>query len=256
VELGAKMTEDAYQGFAERYDLFFEEFGKHSSNQVEFFRRLFRENGVSKVLDCACGTGHDLVMFDSLGVEVLGSDISPSMLERARKNLTKLGLGIPVRCADFRELRLHFSEEFDAVVCLSSSLLEAGDEEQVLRALRSMHEVLRDNGILVVSQGTTDKQWEAKPKFISMVNRADFSRVLAIDYLDRGARYNILDLFHGAGRDELIVWTKEYPLILLRDDYELLLEAAGFSTTDFYGSYTFEPYEKTASNILLGTAHK
>lgn len=250
------MTEDTYQGFAERYDLFFEEFGKHSSHQVEFFRRLFHENGVSKVLDCACGTGHDLVMLDSLGVEVLGSDISPSMVERARKNLTNLGLRIPLRCADFRELRLHFSEEFDAVVCLSSSLLEAGDDKQALRALRSMSEVLRSKGILVISQGTTDKQWGAKPKFISMVNRGDFSRVLAIDYLDRGARYNILDLFHGAGRDELIVWSKEYPVILLRDDYESLLETAGFSTADFYGGYAFEPYDKAGSDILLAVARK
>jgi glycine/sarcosine N-methyltransferase len=250
------MTEDAYQGFAERYDLFSEEFGKQSPQRMEFFRRIFRENGISKVLDCACGTGRDLVMFDSLGVEVAGSDISPSMLEQARKNLARLGLEIPLRQVDFRELPGDFAGKFDAVACLSSSLLEAGGEKGTLRALRSMYGVLEDKGILVISQGTTDKQWAAKPRFICMVNRPDFSRLLVADYLDRGARYNILDLFHGAGRDELIVWSKEYPVILLRDDYEALIESAGFSPPHFYGSYTFEPYDKKCSDMLLAVAHK
>lgn len=250
------MVHDAYHDFADRYDLFFDEFGRHRPDEVEFYRRLFAENEVRRVLDCACGTGHDLVMFDGLGIKVIGADISTSMLERARENLEERELEIPLARADYRELPGQFSERFDAVVCLSTSILEAGDEEQVLRALRSMNGVLRDKGVLVLSQGTTDKQWEARPRFIPVVNRPDFSRVVAIDYLGRGARYNVLDLFHSADRSGLVLWTKEYPVMLLRDDYEALLKTAGFTEIRFYGDYAFGAYDKTGSDILLVVAGK
>jgi SAM-dependent methyltransferase len=250
------MTQDTYHDFADRYDLFFDGFGRHRPDEIEFFRRLFTENGVRDVLDCACGTGHDLVMFDALGVKASGSDISASMLERARKNLAERGLDIPLARADYRELPDHYTGRFDAVLCLSTSILEAGDESEILRALRSMQAVLGPKGVLVLSQGTTDRQWEAKPRFIAVVNRPDFSRVLAVDYLGRGARYNVLDLFHGADRNDLVVWSREYPVMLLRDDYESLLKRVGFGGIHFYGSYAFEPYDKTASDILLVVARR
>jgi len=62
---------------------------------IRSFRRVFDEGGVRSVLDCACGTGHDLVLFEKLGFEVVGSDISGAMLGRVRKNLTGLGFEIP-----------------------------------------------------------------------------------------------------------------------------------------------------------------
>ena len=248
--------QDTYHDFADRYDLFFDEFSRHRPGEVEFYRRLFAEHDVKEVLDCACGTGHDLVMFDALGVEVFGSDLSAAMLEQARKNLAERGRDIPLAGVDYRELPDRYTERFDAVLCLSTSILEAGDQSEILRALRSMHGALRSEGLLVLSQGTTDKQWEAKPRFVPVVNRPDFSRVLAVDYLGRGARYNVLDLFHGADRNELVVWSREYPLMLLRDDYQALLETAGFGEIHFYGSYVFEAYDKTRSDILLAVAKK
>jgi glycine/sarcosine N-methyltransferase len=250
------MTQDAYRDFADRYDLFFEEFGRHRPAEVGFFRRLFTENRVHSVLDCACGTGHDLVMLDSLGLKVCGSDVSSSMLERARNNLAARGLEMPLARVDFRELPRHFNERFDAVLCLSTSLLEAGDERQIMRALRSMNGVLRDRGILVLSQGTTDKQWRTRPRFIPVVNRPGFSRVIAVDYLPQGARYNVLDLFQGTDRQEFVVWSREYPVMLLKDDYDTLLKAAGFRDLRFYGDYEFGDYDKTGSDILLITANK
>jgi glycine/sarcosine N-methyltransferase len=250
------MAKDVYHDFADRYDLFFDEFGRHRPVEVEFYRRLFAEHRVSNVLDCACGTGHDLVMFDALGVEVSGSDVSVSMLERARKNLAKHGVDIPLAGVDYRELPDHYTERFDAVVCLSTSILEAGDQSEILRALRSMHGVLGSEGLVVLSQGTTDKQWGGKPRFIPVVNGPDFSRVLVIDYRGRGARYNVLDLFHGAGRNRLVVWSREYHVMLLRDDYQALLKTAGFGEIHFYGSYAFEAYDKTGSDILLVVAKK
>jgi ubiquinone/menaquinone biosynthesis C-methylase UbiE len=248
------MTWDPYAGFAERYDLFHGEFGQHNPAEAGFFAELFTRHQVRAVLDCACGTGRHLHLFHSLGYQVMGSDLSSSMLAQARVNLARLGLAIPLSQADYRELPQHYDRTFEAVVCLSSSILHMPDDEQALRALRSMRDVLRPRGILVLTQGTTDRQWREKPRFLVATNTPDFTRLFVIDYEGQGARYNILDLYHSEERNGLQTWSVTYPRILLRDDQERLLIAAGFARVDFYGSFEFEPYDKEASRHLIAVA--
>ncbi|MEJ2736186.1 MAG: class I SAM-dependent methyltransferase [Anaerolineae bacterium] len=248
------MTRDPYAGFAERYDRFHGEFGQHNPAEVAFFAELFARHQVQTVLDCACGTGRHLHVFHLLGYQVTGSDLSPSMLEQARVNLARLDLEIPLSQADYRELPQHYDQTFDAVVCLSSSILHMPDDQQARQALRSMRGVLRPRGILVLTQGTTDRQWQEKPRFLVATNTPDFTRLFVIDYQGAGVRYNILDLYHTEERNELQTWSVTYPRILLRDDQERLLTAAGFASVDFYGSFEFEPYDKGASRHLIAVA--
>ena len=89
------MSDDSYAHFADRYDLFINRSDKLDLVRTEFFRKLLLENDVHSVLDCACGTGRDLIMFSSLGLSVYGSNISEAMLAQARKNLDKEKLEIP-----------------------------------------------------------------------------------------------------------------------------------------------------------------
>ena len=250
------MTEDLYSEFAERYDLFNESFGRFSPKVRLFYKKLFDDHNVKSVLDCACGTGQDLVLFKSLGVEIIGSDISTAMLKRAKKNLASVDVEIDLHILDFRKLPDYFERKFDAVVCLSSSIWHMPDNTQVIKAYRSMREVLNDNGILVITQGTSDKQWEEKPRFILAVNREDFSRLFIIDYLDKGARFNILDFYHGDKEKPMETWSLYYPNILLRDDHEKLLKESGFKNIEFFGSYKPEPYNKSTSDRLIVVACK
>lgn len=105
------MFNDEYIDFADRYDLFYREFGKHDTKVKNFYEKLFNEKQVKSVLDCACGTGHDLILFKSLGCKVVGSDISESMLARAKKNLIENGLNIPLIQLDYRDLPQNFLQE-------------------------------------------------------------------------------------------------------------------------------------------------
>lgn len=250
------MSHDPYADLAERYDLFRGPFGQHDDNVVQFFRTLSADHHVGRVLDCACGTGHDLPLFHSLGCQVVGSDISQAMLSQARENLEAHGLGeVPLHRLDYRQLPQHFAGEFDAVVCLSSSILHMPDECETLRACKSIRGVLREGGILVLSQGTTDRQWQEKPRFIMAVNRADVTRLFVIDYFEQGgARYNVLDIIHKEEERDFKVWSFDYPQMLLRDDYERLLQAVGFKMVTFYGDYQFNPYDKERSQRLITVA--
>lgn len=248
------MTDDVYAGIAARYDRFHGRFCEHAEQQVAFFEAKFAEYGVRSVLDCACGTGHHLHLFHTLGLEVAGSDLSPSMLREAAKNLRAAHIRVPLRRADYRELAAHYGRRFDAVVCLSSSILHMPDEVQVLAALRSMRGVLRPGGIIVLSQGTTDKQWEAKPRFLLALDDAALTRLFVIDYHGAGARYNIVDICRSGPKPEVKTWSIDYDWVLLRDDYLRLLQAAGFCDVELYGSWKGETYSRSQSDRLIAVA--
>ena len=242
---------DSYEGLADRYDLF-----PHNQAAYRFFRNLFEENRVSRVLDCACGTGRDLIVFRKLGCDAVGTDLSESMLARAGKNLAAAQVNVPLHQIDFRELPAHFDQPFDAVACLSGSLMEAADEAEMLSALCSMYAVLRDGGLLILTQGMTDKLWREKWRFILDVNTPDVSRLFVIDYLERGARFNILDISHSDTESGLSVWSVEHPHVLFGDDYRRLLPKAGFSDVQLFGGYGFEAYEPEESGWLIVVARR
>ena len=168
---------DPYLSFAARYDAF----RTDAPERRAFFERLFDRYHVRRVLDCACGTGDDLLLFRSLGLAVVGSDLSDAMLALAETKLAAAEAEIPLVRADFRELPEQFADSFDAVVCLSTSLPHLLDGAKILRALASMRHVLREDGILVLDQGMTDRQWGEKPRFMPVVNTAELCRLMAID---------------------------------------------------------------------------
>jgi len=137
------MTKDPYQDFAERYD----KMKFQNPAREKFFKSLFVKYNITTVLDCACGTGQDLILFHSFGFGVHGSDLSGAMLAQARKNITEAKLSIPLEKVDFRSLDQHFKSQFDAVVCLSNSINEPLNDSDTHKALLSMKVVLREKGI-------------------------------------------------------------------------------------------------------------
>jgi glycine/sarcosine N-methyltransferase len=244
---------DPYADFAVRYDRFFPAGGERDRAVEAFFRRLAAERGVSTLLDCACGTGRDLALLHGLGLEVAGSGLSGAMLEVARARLGPLG--VPLLRADFRRLPDAFGEaRFDAVTCLGTSLDHAESEEDLLAALRSIRAVLRDGGVLVLSQGTTDQMVREQPRFVPVVQERDFTRLFVIDWEDRGATYHVLDLVHDESERRFDTWSFHYPRLWLRGDQARALEEAGFHQLVFLGSWDGEPYDEAASGHLITLA--
>jgi len=129
------------------------------------------------------------------------------------------------------------------------------DEAQFLQAFRSMHAVLREGGILVMTTIPTDKQWKEKPRFSLTVNTPDITRLFVMDYFERTVGYHILDIFHSQEANELKVWSAELT-VLLRDEQERLLKAAGFQNVNFCGTFDFSPYDEANSDRLVTVAYK
>lgn len=245
---------DLYDGFAERYDLIPDSLGNYSPVMEEFFRRVFAEHNVRSILDCACGTGRHLMLFYDLGYQVWGSDISKAMLTQAQENFSHQGYDIPLLLADYRDLPQNFQRNFDAITCLGS-IGYMTDNDEFLRAFKSMYTVLRTGGTLILTTMLTDKSWDEKPRFKLGNNTADVSRLFVMDYYKHKVGYSILDIFHSQKVKELKVWNAELS-VLLQDDQEMLLKASGFRKVNFYGAFDFSPYDKKNSDLLITVANK
>ena len=130
------------------------------------------------------------------------------------------------------------------------------NDAEFLSALHSMKKILNKGGLLILTQGTTDKQWNEKPRFILGPSHDNASRVFVIDYDGEGATYNMLDLHHPKGQNSLQSWSITYKKVFLQDDHKNLLGASGFKDIRFYGDYDFSAYDKQTSNRLISTAVK
>ena len=241
------MTKATYEGFAERYDWMKPE----NPARQAFFRQLFARHNVTKVLDCACGTAKDLLMFHSMGFEVYGSDLSDAMLAQARMNVGDAA--IPLQKADYRELPDAYDERFDAVVCLSNSINEPLEDAETLRALRSMRAVLNGGGILVFDQGQTDASMRNPPRYVPILNNRDFTRFFVIEYAGDIQTVNIYDFTHTEDTCDFQQSSVQIRIRLL-DSWKRILREAEFQQMDFFGSWEGATYDKESSRRLIAVA--
>ena len=245
------MTDDPYKDLAERYDWM----KPKNSDRDKFFQNLFEKHNVKNVLDCACGTGHELILFNSFGCEVQGSDLSDSMLEQARKNLSEANIQIQLKKIDFRYLDEHFKPQFNAVVCLSNSINEPLKDTETRRALQSMKAVLRKGGILIFDQAQTDATMKNPPKYDPIVNDRDFSRLFAIEYSKEQMEVHIFDFLHSDKKRDF-KHSSFRVRIRLKDSWEQMLNQTGFKKSEYFGDWLLTPYDKEQSKRLIVVAHK
>ncbi|MEW2635039.1 class I SAM-dependent methyltransferase [Streptomyces sp. NPDC048389] len=105
---------------------------------------LRRHGAGPGVLDAGCGTGRDAAYLHRAGRTVTGADLSEAMLAYARVHHP----GPRYVLADLRRFDLE-EDDFDAVVCLDSSLLYCHTNDELDGFLDSCRRSLRPGGLLV-----------------------------------------------------------------------------------------------------------
>jgi ubiquinone/menaquinone biosynthesis C-methylase UbiE len=132
-----------YEKEAPRYDL-----------QMKFFERLLFKDARSwvcskaerEVLEIAVGTGLNLPHYPD-GVRLTGIELSPAMLDLARRRAAELGREVDFRVGD--ATALEFSDQsFDTVTCTFSLCTIPDDRTAVAEAWR----VLRPGGRFVLAE--------------------------------------------------------------------------------------------------------
>ncbi len=237
--------EDKYRDIAEFYDAML----PLSAIREEFFQNHFQRHKVERVLDCACGTGNDLLLFHKLGYAVYGSDLSEAMLTVARRKLREGKIQIPLQQVDFQDLEKHYSLKFDAVVCLSNAINEL--EIDAGRALRSMRSILNPGGIIVFDQGQTDFSMKDPPLCMPVVNNKDISCLFVMDYAKSIMTVQTFDFIHSEEHEKYDFHRSEFKIrIRLLADWEEILDGLDMQA-EYYGDWDSAAYDLAKSNRLI-----
>ena len=188
----------------------------------------------SPVVELGVGTGRIAVPTAAAGVRVIGVDSSPGMLEVCREHAQLAGV------AELLDLRLGeveappVPEHVGLVTCPFRSFLHLPDDEARLRALRAARELLVPGGRFVfdVFEPSAEDIEETHGRWLErepgIWERADW---------DSRARTLTLSVRGASGSTWFVLaW-------LSRDEWQALIEAAGFQVIGCYGWFDRRPYE-------------
>lgn len=116
---------------------------------------LFRPG--QRALDIACGEGRNSVWLAQRGCDVLGIDVSPLALKKARSLAENAEVNAEFRHADVRAWRWA-PASFDVVVCIFIQFAAPSERSGLFMGIET---ALKPGGLLVL-QGYTPKQVEYK----------------------------------------------------------------------------------------------
>lgn len=105
--------------------------------------RILRKHGCKSVLELGCGSGTLARHFLDAGYDYTGMDIAPEMLAIAKSEVP----GARFIRGDMR--RFSLTKKFDAVLICGRSFAYMTTNQDVRGALRSIHRVLKAEGILM-----------------------------------------------------------------------------------------------------------
>ncbi|MFD5149004.1 class I SAM-dependent methyltransferase [Streptomyces sp. NPDC058401] len=149
-------TKTAYDGIVELYASLFAdrlETQPFARAMISTFAELVRETGIPRAADVGCGPGHLTAMLHELGLDAFGLDLSPAMVDHARRAHPALRFdearmeALPVEDASLGGVLAHYS-----MIHTPPGELPALLTEQV--------RVLAPGGLLMVSLFATDRHEE------------------------------------------------------------------------------------------------
>jgi SAM-dependent methyltransferase len=226
------------------------------AREEPFYRPLFAAHQVNRVLDVACGTGHHAAMFHRWGLSVEGADVSPAMIERARR---QYGQSPDLRWA-VRSFDQPSGAEgaFDAAICAGNSLALAADLPMVQQTINRMLAAVRPGGIALVH---ILNLWRLPdgPCVWQKCQRANLSEgeVLIVKGVHRCGRQGFVDLIVAGLTPPTEMHTESIPLLGLEaEELEQIARAAGASHCEFCGGYQGEPYDHESSLDLILVASR
>lgn len=188
-----------------------------------------------------------------MGYDVKGSDISPRMIKKAKSNSKKLGLTIPLKISNFKNINKTYDEEFDAVICVGNSLPHLLTNKEIYEALSEIYKVLKKNGILILEQRNYDKLIKFQTRFFPVSFRENEIFFYVLDYFPKKIVFNVIDLEIRSKKFK--VYSTSYNPIK-KDNLVELLEKSGFKNLKLYQDYEFNEFNIEKSDNLIVVCKK
>ena len=221
-------------------------YNNRDEKEAEFFidNLIKRLNLVtpSKLIDIACGKGRHATYFNTKGFDVTGVDLSQNSIEHAiRQSIKKKNLSFKVH--DMREL--YKANHFDVATNLFTSFGYFEDETDEQKAINSISQSLKANGLLIIDFMNVNKVVDnlvvKEQKIIQSITFnikrkvEDHYIIKDIEILDSNKKYEF----------------QEKVKALNLDCFTTLVNEAGLKIIDIFGNYSLDRFDTKKSNRLI-----
>jgi len=138
--------EKLFENYAFKYDE--EIFTGGSIGECDFIEKEIDFNKQARVLDIACGTGRHSIELTKRGYNVIGVDLSESLLKRAKEKALNENLNIDFQKHDARHLT--FNNEFDLAIMICEGAFPLMETDEMnFQILQNASKALKENGKLI-----------------------------------------------------------------------------------------------------------
>jgi SAM-dependent methyltransferase len=215
----------------------------------QFYLDEAKEAG-GRVLELACGSGRLTVPIAQTGVDVVGVDLSDTMLEAARAKASAAGVPVQFVQADMR--RFVLPGRFSAIFIAGNSLLHLLTIEDLAQCLLSARHHLAPGRRLIFDISNPDMHLLARdpaqryPVFhVNDPKRGEVSLEETADYDTATQIRHVRWYFSTPSAPEFRVI--DYHLrVIFPQELELLLEAAGLRLERRFGEFQRQPFASSS----------
>jgi len=198
----------------------------------------------ARILDAGCGFGRTVGVFAELGYDAVGVDISPAVIEEARRR----NPGPEYLVHDLTEPLAPAVERFDAIVNVYSSFGYGATVEDDTAVLRTWHDALKPGGALVMELSDIERSQARLGPLGTVVDREDDG---VHEHLWCDPETHILHVrYTAADGQTLDVDTRLYEA----GELARMVEAAGFRDVARYGGFDAHPKQPADRLVLVARA--
>jgi 2-polyprenyl-3-methyl-5-hydroxy-6-metoxy-1,4-benzoquinol methylase len=197
------------------------------------------------VLDLACGKGRHSLTLNKLGLKVLGVDLSSQSIACASQ-FKKQNLSFEVH--DMREVIENNS--FDVIFNLFTSFGYFDDENDNVKVLRSIYEMLQPNGLLVID-------FMNVKKVLSNLVKQERKIEEGIEFLltrNFDGRFITKDIHFQDDNKEFSF--QERVRAFSYDHFHTMLKSTNFKIEAVFGDFKLNPFNEQLSDRLIIIARK
>lgn len=138
--------EELFENYGMKYDN--ENFTQGTFGECDFIEKEIEYNKETKILDIGCGTGRHSIELSKRGYDLVGIDLSESLLKRAKEKTIEQNLQIVFQKHDARNLP--FLRQFDLVIMLCEGAFPLMETDEMnFQILQNAANALKPKGKLI-----------------------------------------------------------------------------------------------------------
>jgi ubiquinone/menaquinone biosynthesis C-methylase UbiE len=167
---------------------------KLEAKKAHRFVQKHRQTKGKSLLDVACGTGFHASLLSNY-YQVEGLDLDPEMLKVAKKKHPE------IRFHQGDMVDFNLQRQFDAVVCLFSSIGYVKTKSRLQKTIKNMSKHLLPGGVLLIEPWFTPEQWHPGRASMTQVNQPDL-KIVRMSYSGQKGKISTIEFQYLIGTSE------------------------------------------------------